>query len=537
MTTASLTHLTAVSGANCAPVVTAGVRLAGLLGTAESARWSPPCSPSSGSSCSSRPSRASCERPRWRSSCSSRRDRPGGRRRAALGRRDRALAVDPWFARDFGFALSACATAGRARLRSARRRAGTMDAAPARRRPRRSARGAARLPTGARAARPGGPALRRAGEPARRPGRADGHDGGPRRMPPASRPPVGRLRRAPGRAGCPPRGSPSSPAAATSCRSPGSTWLPDAPGAALCAVGSRPASSSSRPAAARTRVRVLRVPAAVVLCLAAVPLGVTAGRPDRPGHEAGDWRLLQCDVGQGDAVLVRDAGATLLIDTGPDPAPLAACLVLAGVDRIDLAVLTHWDADHAGGVDAIAGRVDVVLHGPLDGAQPTARSSRSRAAGPNWSRSATGRPAGSAARTGACSGHRHAPNRERCERRARPPAPTTTARCSSATSARRRSRRCWSRNRAGRHRQGRAPRQRRPGPGALPRARGIRRAHRRGGRQRVRASHRALLDLLAAEGQRPSAATAPARRRSARRGRVRLWSERARGRRCRRRPT
>jgi competence protein ComEC len=79
--------------------------------------------------------------------------------------------------------------------------------------------------------------------------------------------------------------------------------------------------------------------------------------------------VLQCDVGQGDAVLVREGGAILLVDTGADPEPLAACLALAGVDRIDLAVITHWDADHAGGVPAIAGRVDVVLHGPLDGAR------------------------------------------------------------------------------------------------------------------------------------------------------------------------
>ena len=82
-----------------------------------------------------------------------------------------------------------------------------------------------------------------------------------------------------------------------------------------------------------------------------------------------EWAVLQCDVGQGDAVLVREGDATLLIDTGVEPEPLAACLALAGVDRIDVAVLTHWDADHTGGVAAIAGRVDVVLHGPLDGAR------------------------------------------------------------------------------------------------------------------------------------------------------------------------
>ena len=35
-----------------------------------------------------------------------------------------------------------------------------------------------------------------------------------------------------------------------------------------------------------------------------------------------------------------------LIDTGPDPAALAACLGDLGVDRIDLLVLTHFDLDH-----------------------------------------------------------------------------------------------------------------------------------------------------------------------------------------------
>jgi competence protein ComEC len=85
-----------------------------------------------------------------------------------------------------------------------------------------------------------------------------------------------------------------------------------------------------------------------------------------------DWAVVQCDVGQGDAVLVRDRGATMLIDTGVEPEPLERCLDLVGVDRLDLAVITHWDADHAGGVEAIAGRVGLVLHGPLDGS----RSSR-----------------------------------------------------------------------------------------------------------------------------------------------------------------
>lgn len=86
------------------------------------------------------------------------------------------------------------------------------------------------------------------------------------------------------------------------------------------------------------------------------------GALDRPA----DWSLAMCDVGQGDAVVVRDGPVAALIDTGPAPEPLAACLDELGIDRLDLLVLTHFDADHAGGVEAVVGRVDRALVGPAD---------------------------------------------------------------------------------------------------------------------------------------------------------------------------
>lgn len=79
---------------------------------------------------------------------------------------------------------------------------------------------------------------------------------------------------------------------------------------------------------------------------------------------AESWRVAVCDVGQGDAVLLRSAGAVALIDSGPHPAPLSTCLRRFGVDRIDLLVVTHFDLDHVGGVAAVTGRVGTVLHGP-----------------------------------------------------------------------------------------------------------------------------------------------------------------------------
>jgi competence protein ComEC len=72
-----------------------------------------------------------------------------------------------------------------------------------------------------------------------------------------------------------------------------------------------------------------------------------------------------CDVGQGDATLIRSDGVVALVDTGPDPTLLAACLDDLGIGHIDLLVLTHYDHDHVGGTDAVLGRVDVALVGPV----------------------------------------------------------------------------------------------------------------------------------------------------------------------------
>ncbi|MGO4105096.1 ComEC/Rec2 family competence protein [Leifsonia sp. YAF41] len=81
-----------------------------------------------------------------------------------------------------------------------------------------------------------------------------------------------------------------------------------------------------------------------------------AGIPD-------NWQIAACDVGQGDAVIVRDGTAHALIDVGPDPALLTACLTDLGVSRIELLVLTHYDLDHVGGLDAVVGRVDRAIVG------------------------------------------------------------------------------------------------------------------------------------------------------------------------------
>jgi competence protein ComEC len=79
-----------------------------------------------------------------------------------------------------------------------------------------------------------------------------------------------------------------------------------------------------------------------------------------------DWQIAMCPVGQGDASVVRGGGAVALVDTGPEPEALAGCLSGLGIGRIDLLVLSHFDRDHVGGTEAVLGRVDRVIHGPAD---------------------------------------------------------------------------------------------------------------------------------------------------------------------------
>ena len=79
------------------------------------------------------------------------------------------------------------------------------------------------------------------------------------------------------------------------------------------------------------------------------------------------WSVVACDVGQGDALLLRDPGAPdtlMLVDTGDDPERLDSCLERFGVHRIAILVLTHDDRDHVGALSAIVDQVDRALIAP-----------------------------------------------------------------------------------------------------------------------------------------------------------------------------
>ncbi len=109
--------------------------------------------------------------------------------------------------------------------------------------------------------------------------------------------------------------------------------------------------------------------AVLFVCYSGLVLGAGIGR--RIALPA-DWQIAACDIGQGDAVLVRSRGEVALIDTGPSPKLLAACLTELGIVHFDLLVLSHYDLDHVGGTSGVFGRVDRAIVGPVSDGSDTA---------------------------------------------------------------------------------------------------------------------------------------------------------------------
>ena len=76
------------------------------------------------------------------------------------------------------------------------------------------------------------------------------------------------------------------------------------------------------------------------------------------------WRLFApaelvvLDVGQADAILIRDGASAVLVDAGVDDAVVSA-LARNRVLHLDAVVITHWDRDHWGGLPDILDSIPV----------------------------------------------------------------------------------------------------------------------------------------------------------------------------------
>lgn len=98
--------------------------------------------------------------------------------------------------------------------------------------------------------------------------------------------------------------------------------------------------------------------AAIGLCLA-----LTA---DWAESIADDVRMTMMDVGQGQCILLQSEGRSFVVDCGGDYADEASdqaaeALLRQGITKLDGLILTHLDADHAGGAAGLLSRMETEL--------------------------------------------------------------------------------------------------------------------------------------------------------------------------------
>lgn len=109
----------------------------------------------------------------------------------------------------------------------------------------------------------------------------------------------------------------------------------------------------------RPLVRRLVAVVGVGALLGALPVRLVAS-----GWPPAGWVVVVCAVGQGDAVVLPVApGRAVVVDAGPEPAAVDGCLRRLGVREVPLLVISHFHADHVGGVAGVfrGRRVDAVL--------------------------------------------------------------------------------------------------------------------------------------------------------------------------------
>lgn len=121
--------------------------------------------------------------------------------------------------------------------------------------------------------------------------------------------------------------------------------------------------------------------------------------PAAPDIEEGAFRLTALDVGQGASILVETRRKALLFDAGPGSESthageriVAPYLLANGVGRLDTLVVSHGDADHAGGVPAVLAAAEVrqvlgglpASHRIWDAARASGASRLRCAAGQRW---------------------------------------------------------------------------------------------------------------------------------------------------------
>ncbi|WP_239146047.1 ComEC/Rec2 family competence protein [Actinoplanes couchii] len=102
-------------------------------------------------------------------------------------------------------------------------------------------------------------------------------------------------------------------------------------------------------AARRAIVRRLATVVALGAILGALPVRLLASGWPPPG-----WLVVACAVGQGDAVVLpAGSGRAVVVDAGPEPNAIDHCLRRLGIRHVAILVVSHFHADHIGGVAGV----------------------------------------------------------------------------------------------------------------------------------------------------------------------------------------
>lgn len=88
----------------------------------------------------------------------------------------------------------------------------------------------------------------------------------------------------------------------------------------------------------------------ILVAIFLIFIGLVLSWPD------GKMRLIVCDVGQGDGAILVKGNWQMLIDSGADNGRMGRCLeryLPVWDKKIEVAVISHWDSDHAGALQSI----------------------------------------------------------------------------------------------------------------------------------------------------------------------------------------
>lgn len=107
-----------------------------------------------------------------------------------------------------------------------------------------------------------------------------------------------------------------------------------------------------------------RKPATLVCCIVLTLCIALLASWSEP--KLNDTRFTVLDVGQGQCLLFQSEGRTYMVDCGGSSEAMAAdaaaeTLLSQGISQLDGLILTHYDRDHAGGLENLLSRIDAKL--------------------------------------------------------------------------------------------------------------------------------------------------------------------------------